>query len=199
MSFWSGLFQDKATKIHDAVRAENFAKVRALAGRNKAYVSARAHNGDTPLHVAALKGSKEIAELLLANGADVNAKDEVGFTPLHHVGSKDVAKLLLAKGANVNAEGGPFGGMTPLEGVASYKDAEVLEVLIANGANVKVGGGRALHYAAFQAHLPSVKVLLANGADVNARNEDGETSLRMAKRRGLRQLADLLRQHGGQE
>jgi len=38
--------------------------------------------GSTPLHSAALKGRKEVAELLIAKGADVNAKDEFGFTAL---------------------------------------------------------------------------------------------------------------------
>ena len=38
----------------------------------------------TPLHLAASWGHKEIAELLIANGAYVNAKDKEGKTPLYH-------------------------------------------------------------------------------------------------------------------
>ena len=39
--------------------------------------------GDSPLHHAAWNGHKEIVELLIVNGADVNAKDNYKSTPLH--------------------------------------------------------------------------------------------------------------------
>ena len=39
-------------------------------------------NGETPLHDAAYGGQKEIVELLIAAGADVNAKNNIGHTPL---------------------------------------------------------------------------------------------------------------------
>ena len=61
----------------------------------------------TPLHWRRLNGHKDVAELLLANKADVNAKDNDGETPLHMAafkGHKDVAELLLANKADVNAK-----------------------------------------------------------------------------------------------
>lgn len=39
--------------------------------------------GETPLHMAAAEDRMDIAELLLQNGADVNAKTPEGWTPLH--------------------------------------------------------------------------------------------------------------------
>ena len=56
------------------------------------------------MHHAAVSGRKEIVELLIANGADVNAKDDVGTTPLHHAITKEIAELLITNGADVNAK-----------------------------------------------------------------------------------------------
>jgi ankyrin repeat protein len=61
---------------------------------------------------------KEIVELLIAKGADVNAKSEYETTPLHpaaYMGQKEIVELLIAKGADVNAMD-DFGD-TPLDGV----------------------------------------------------------------------------------
>jgi len=58
--------------------------------------------GKTPLHWAALRGHEEVVETLIANDADVNAKDKDGFTPLHFAisnGHKKVARILEGAGA----------------------------------------------------------------------------------------------------
>ncbi len=60
----------------------------------------------SPLHDAALGGEADFVEILIANGADVDARDVNGFTPLHlaiQEGNIDVAKVLINNGADVNA------------------------------------------------------------------------------------------------
>jgi ankyrin repeat protein len=67
------------------------------------------------LFAAVDRGDKDVAELLLANKAEVNAKDGEGRTPLFAAvrrGGKDVAELLLANKAEVNAKDND--GRTPL-------------------------------------------------------------------------------------
>lgn len=61
-------------------------------------------NNQNLLHLA---GSKEVAQLLIAKGADIKAKDSLGFTPLHFAAGLDrieVAQTLIAKGADINAQ-----------------------------------------------------------------------------------------------
>ena len=73
-------------------------------------------SGETPLHWAARFGQSQVAELLIAEGADVNAKNVVGQTPLHWAamaGHKEIIELLIAAGAEVNAK--TKRGDTPLD------------------------------------------------------------------------------------
>ncbi len=72
--------------------------------------------GDYPLHVAAVRGSIEEIEVLLQNGANINAKGEYDLTPLHHAaehGHLAAVKILLENGADSSLE--DIHGCTPLE------------------------------------------------------------------------------------
>ena len=82
--------------------------------------------GAPPLHLAADQGYKEIVELLIAKGADVNAKNKFGSTPMHKAarrGQKEVNELLIDNGADVNAKNNR--GRTALD-LASGKTANLL-------------------------------------------------------------------------
>jgi len=95
-------------------------------------VNAKDIVGKTPLHWAAGNEGRQVAELLIANGADVNAQSEMG-TPLHFAaafGHKEIAELLIAKGAGVNAKSddGDW-AETPLD----WADGETADLLRKHG------------------------------------------------------------------
>ena len=140
-------------------------------------------NGWAPLIFAALGGHREITELLIDSGAEVNAKSyNDGWAPLHGAaqnGHKEIAELLVAVGADVNA----MGRM-----------------------------GTPLHYAAARGRNKIVELLIAKGADVNILNDFGKTPLdialpqkqtrrtiptRRVRRNDSPETAELLRKHGG--
>jgi ankyrin repeat protein len=110
----------------------------------------------TLMHEAVRGGHRETMEFLLAQKADINAKNKVGVTPLDLAMrwcNTDILEWLLEHGAAVNARSDS--GETPL------------------------------HEAALQNRLDAVQTLLAHRADVNARDHIGSTPL-MSSAEGLR-------------
>jgi len=85
----------------------------------------------TPLHYAAMHGYKEIAELLITNGADVNAMDKINYAaPLHYAasgGHKEIVVRLIAEGADVHAKDDR--GRTPLDVAIGRKHPETIDLL----------------------------------------------------------------------
>jgi len=98
--------------------------------------------GDTPLHVAMRRRRLEIAELLLARGADINATNDRGTAPLHSAadsGNTEAVKFLLKHHADVNAVDSM--GLTPLHRTVCenfHKDAA--EALLDGGAGINAKG-----------------------------------------------------------
>jgi len=79
-------------------------------------------------------GNIQVVEHNIANGADVNAKDESESTPLHSAalfGHKEIAELLIAKGANVNAKND--GGETPLDWAIEKNHTATADLLRKHG------------------------------------------------------------------
>ncbi len=91
----------------------------------------------TPLMTAAFRGNFPIAKLLIESGADVNASNAYGDTPLYLAAntSFELAKLLLEKGANVN--GSYSNNLTPLMRASIDGKIETVKLLLANGADPK--------------------------------------------------------------
>jgi hypothetical protein len=126
-------------------------------------------NRSTCLINAARKGHLDICRLLIDKGADIEAKDREGWTPLHwvaHTGHIEIARLLCDQGADVKAQTNR--------------------------------GRRPLHRAAKYGHHSIVKELIeVRNADISARDEDGRTALWMARENNRVDIAAYLVSHCG--
>ena len=154
--------------------------------------------------------TKEVAELLIAAGADVNVVHGRGETPLDwaekvrrtdtsekKAAKKEIADLLRKHGGKT---GEWLKAGESIQKAARVGHIEAVKQHLANGEDVnakKPDGETPLYRAAMEGHKEIVELLIAKGADVNAMDDFGRTPLYWAKRRKHKETADLLRKHGG--
>lgn len=124
------------------------------------------------------------ARSLIAAGADVNASDQYGITPLMIAvaDTTGAVQQLLTAGARVNAKD-KIEGQTALFIAVRKGDLSMCEVLVHHGADVntksKYGETPLIEAAAF-CHTPVARFLVQSGADINASTQVGATPLILA-------------------
>jgi ankyrin repeat protein len=140
--------------------------------------------------------AKAVLWPVLKQGANVDAKDKYGRTPLLWAaknGHVTIVSLLLEKRANINFSDG--GGGTPLSSAAQNGHKAVVQLLLGKGANVNgefLHGRAPLLWAAEAGHEAIVKLLLENGAYINARDMYGSSPLGCAAKYGHNAIVKLL-------
>ncbi len=184
-------------QIAQAIKAGDLARVRTVVQTNDKLVNLKdTAFGATPLHWAALKGQLEIASYLLEKGADADARNNAGETPLQ-VAERAKRTELVAR-LRTAAKPSNTGVSALIDAVRAGNLDRVRELIGSNPALVRAAdnqfGATALHWAALRSEIQIVRFLLAQGADRQARNNDGETALQVAERAGKTEVVKVLKQ-----
>jgi ankyrin repeat protein len=144
-------------------------------------VNAASPDGSTALGWAVQRDDLDLVQRLLKAGAKVNVRNENGASPMSvalPIGNAAIIELLLQGGADPNAANAD--GFPPLMVLARTRHAAAAEVLIKHGAAVsfkeRQKNQTALMWAAAENQPEIVKVLVAHGADVNARTVINNTA-----------------------
>ena len=150
-----------------------------------------------------IKGAfSEVSLLLVNHGADPNI-DVQGDTPVRMaalVGDQALVKVLIEKGADIKAVVNDA-NESALHAAIAEGHREIAELLINNGADVNaenMSRRTPLHFLARYIHDRKLaELMIQKGANVNAEDKDGRTPLSFATRAGNEDVANVLRQHGG--
>ena len=152
----------------------------------------------TALMQAVMSGKKEIVELLLDSGAEVDTGDVHGSTALACTGNVEIAKLLIDRGADVNVR-----AFEPvLTAAAMEQRIDLMRLFLDNGADINATdseGFTALMEPAGSGYMDVVETLLAAGIDVNVRNNEGFTAQHYAKENKQKGIVDMLVRAGAHE
>ncbi len=125
------LLRTKSYNIHAAAEKGDADEVAAILDKQPDLVNAvRSGSGMTPLHVAARCGRIDAAKLLIARGADLDAKDADDRTALYYAsawGYREIVEMLLAAGVGVTADGPE--DVQPIAAAEYWKHPEIAELL----------------------------------------------------------------------
>jgi|GEM_PF-1136955 len=212
-------------ELIESAKTGDINKIKSLLekGDKGADINAKGGKFDwTALMYAAGRGQTEAIELLIAHGADVNAKNKAGWTALMSAalnGQTEAVRLLIDRGADIEAK--DMGGLTALIFAAMNGQTEAVRLLIDRGADIEAKDnkgktaliwaaeyshtsaielllnkgahiGTALMWAAYKGKTEAIKLLIEKGADVNAKDNEGKTALMFAARGGHTEAVRLL-------
>jgi ankyrin repeat protein len=185
-----------------AIQRDDAAAVEAALGREPKLLDVTVNGGWAPLHAAAQVGAEKPLRLLLAAGANREARFQ-GKTPLGialAARKSALAKVLIEAKARVDDVDRE--GPTALHLAAQTGLVDVVAYLLDRGMNINERshnrwGVTALQDAASQGQVEAVRLLLDRGADPNIVGTLGGTALDDA--RGNAAITALLKQHGARQ
>jgi uncharacterized protein len=183
-------------QLFGAIRTRDAEAARRLLDPNPGLASARGEGGESPVMMALYHGADEVLSLLIEFGAELDV-----FAAAAAGRGERPEAILDADPRQLDAFAAD--GWTALHLAAFFGQTAAAGALLARGADVGAVSRNATANMPLHAALAGrmerrlVELLLAHGADVNARGGAGYTPLHLAASRGDAGLVELLLAHGG--
>jgi hypothetical protein len=152
------------------------------------------------LHELARNGRVEVIEKLIAEGRELDARDERGCTPLHFAvvaKQREVVAVLVGNGADVNSHNNR--GDTPLHMSVANRDHALVQYLMKKGADAETindGGSTLMHVAAQVGDVGLLKLFLERGLLIDQKTKIGFTPLHFAAQSGHDDAIEFLLDNG---
>jgi len=186
-----------ATELFTAIKGGDKTAVERLLERDRGLADARDENGLSPILTALYHGKSEIAAAILRRAPKLTVFEAAAAGE-----TTRVREIVRRDRAQANAVAPD--GYSPLGLAAFFKRGDVVKILLDAGADARPasrqGGFTPLHSAvatdAGTVDTEIVRLLLAKGADPNARSQSGSTPLHTVGFTGDRASLDLLLKHG---
>lgn len=182
------------------IPVENQDKIYSLLLTNGANANHKDMYGDSILHTAAMTSMKtELLEKFVRAGADVNVRNKKGLTPIsvsiEHNNAAQL-KFFVEHGADIHAEDAKK--ITPLVSVLLRKDDLYKSLIVKETVATVDSEGNTPLIIALKRNVPyeRIEYILNLGANVNARNREGESALYIAVEKNNRRVGELLLSHG---
>lgn len=187
---FSQQISEKQKELWEATKANDTAKVLALAGEGVDVNFGDARENRTPLMIAAANGNIELMKLFIEKRTAVDAVDKNGTTAVYYaiLRNKPAAtELLIEQKTDVNHKSTT--GLTPLMGAARFGRAGIIPLLLKAGAKVNEQNESkitALHFAVAGGDEKTVGEILKAKPDIHLKDKRGETPIITALTRGGR-------------
>lgn len=165
----------------------------------------------TPLHLAVMTRLPQVVKALIDGGADIEARDSKGDTPLHiasREGFDDIAQILLTPASTASQrtsqdlEARNYDGQTCLHLASENTHLPIIRLLVMSGANLNTQDGKSgktiIHYAAETGNTLLLDFLLQYGTiNIHSRTYSGLTAIMLADGRNFHDIVHQLQKYGG--
>lgn len=200
------LVEESNNPFHVAVIKGELEKVKKLIESGNVDVNGEDSSGRLCISYAACMKNKEMVDLLLKHGADINKIDhhpwlqsgwgftigvEGGWGSLHYAvdtGNVEMLEFMIARGADVNMKATKETGINPLYMAVKIENVNMIKAILKGGANWNLyydnGSNTILHDAAQSGKIKRMQLICDLGADIEARDKWGNTPLMSASASG---------------